>query len=281
MKLIVTIVAIFALLTTISAQTVNINCDFVMLDTRYSCVITGIQVPDDENANIVIGGQHQPGRTNADVQRVRLLDTFIPFVIKQFFTTFPNVDLFDAWNSGLTRIQSYAFANATSLRFAYIRATFRLTTVEANAFTGATNLDHIDIFNNRIETVHETAFTGLTNLRFLYMDQNLIVELPANLFRSLTSLEMLWLSDNQLQTLDGRLLENSSRLWIMTVSFNRINAIGRNFFDNLPALVSFAAFQNVCVNNSWSLGGTITIDTVRTALTACFDNFDAQRQNLS
>lgn len=273
MKSTLVIAVILALLVITSAQNFNINCQFLTVSTRYTCFVDSINVPDNESTNFIIGGQHQLGRTNADVRAIDISFSTTPFIITQFFTTFTSVTHFSSFTSGLTRVQTNAFANARSLQ--NLRITFNpaLRTINANAFIGAINLEIMDLWNNQIETIHEAAFTGLASLNLLLLDSNRLQQLHANVFRPLASLEVLELLDNQLQSLDGRLLENNRQIWLLDISRNQVNAIGRAFLDNLPSLSRFIALQNICVNADWRIGGATTVETVRQGLTTCFDNF--------
>lgn len=274
MKSAVELLTIFAMFSVLSAQTLIINCQFAMIQGRYTCVLHGISVPDDENINIVIGGEHLLGRTNADQLVIDISSSTTPFIITQLFTTFPNIVHFICSNSGLTRIQSSAFANARELRIVTIKHNPTLRTINANAFAGAINLEMIDIFSNQVDTIDEAAFNGLPSLRDLYLEFNRLQQIHINVFKSLTSLEVLSLSDNQLQIIDGRLLEHNLRMWIVNIAGNRINAIARNFFDNMPLLSRLSAGHNICVDQSWNIGGATTIDTVRQGLATCFNNYD-------
>lgn len=266
------ILVLLALSTAISAQNANLNCQFAVVETLYSCVLIGASVPDNENVNVIIGGTHSPGQSNANVQGILILVSTIPFIVTQLFTTFPNVIALNI-NAGLTRIQSNAFANAENLEFASISNNNNLRTVAANGFTGAGNLQVLDLNFNQIETVHETAFVGLSSLTHLYLDRNNINELHVNLFRPLTSLLMLILSENRLESLDGRLLENNRLIEHLEINRNQVNAIGRSFLDNFAQLEFFSFVENICANNFWFIGGTTTIDTIRQGLAVCFDNF--------
>lgn len=257
----------------IKAQTVaNVNCNFVLSGNTYSCQIAGTTVSDDENVLFIIGGVHLQGQTNADVERIEVMVSNIPFIIVQLLTTFPNVHTFSLSSSGLTRIQSNAFSNGTNLRS--ISITFNpLTTIAANAFFGASNLEFLDLLGNQLEFIHELAFNGLTSLQQIFGDHNRLQVLHHNVFRTLISLDSLYLANNQLESLDGRLLSNNNNMRRLDIARNQINAIGRNFLDGIPSLSSFNTVGNRCTNSFWTIGGVTTIETVRLALAPCFDNF--------
>lgn len=58
-------------------QNLTLNCSyFVTSDDKYACLITDNEVLI-ENQNVIIGGQHMEGRTEADVEFVRIADSNI------------------------------------------------------------------------------------------------------------------------------------------------------------------------------------------------------------
>lgn len=80
---------LFAIFSQTKAQNVNIICNFSIVGSNYTCTLADITIADNENANFVIGGEHLPGQNNAGVERVFILSSSTPFVISQFFITFP------------------------------------------------------------------------------------------------------------------------------------------------------------------------------------------------
>lgn len=257
-------------LSAVSGQVQNINCNFLMLNV-YTCGLTFITIPDNENLNIVIGGQHMAGRSNADVVRIDISGSTIPFIIAQLFTTFPNVERYQHATS-LTRVQTNAFAAAGSLTSVVILFNEQLTEIQANAFNGASNLRNLDLGENSIAKIHETAFNGLTSLTDLYLDNNDIGQLHHNVFRPLSAIQNVILSDNQLTSLDGRLFQNNPTIRFLELNRNQINAVGREFLDGITALQRLSALSNVCVNSAWRIEGTTTIDTILQGLSTCFSN---------
>lgn len=277
MKLLnLTLIGLSMLLTLskIKAQDVNVNCRFAMVDNIYTCLLFEVAVVDDENANFIIGGDHIGGRSDIHVESVQISNSTIPFIITQLFTTFSRVMEFYVFNCGLTRIQSDAFANGSDLNKISILNNAEFRSVHARTFSGASNLMILDLSSNQIETIDESAFEGLSVLQSLFMLDNNIRHLPAGIFTTLTSLLQLSVSDNLLEIIDGRLLANNQQVFQVELARNSINAIGRNFLDNLPSLRLFNVAENVCVDESWTIGGVgnVTLDDIREGLTTCFDN---------
>jgi Leucine-rich repeat (LRR) protein len=176
-------------------------------------------------------------------------------------------------DSGLSRIQSNAFADATNVRELQIRECLELTTVEAKAFKGMINLRRLDLTDSAVETIHEEAFDGLITLRELSLANNRIRRLPANVFRTMIALESLVLRNNFLESLDGRLLASNRQIVGLQLADNQINAIQKNFLDNTLRLVSLNMLGNICADNFWTIQGQTTLEIVRQDLKNCFNNF--------
>lgn len=255
-----------------AAQIINLPCRFFMADGLYTCQLTGITIPEHQNANVMITGVHLFGNTNNHVRRVSILFSNVPLVITQLFTTFPFLQNLQIM-SGLTRIQSNAFANANHLSHVEIIENPALRTIHSNAFVGAPNLRTLDLHRNGIQTIHASAFNGLSSLQALWLDFNNIQQLPAQVFAPLTFLQKVILDDNHLTSIDGRLFANNMLMLHIDLQRNNINSVQWNFLDRNPHLNSLNMSGNICVNNNWVIGGGVTKDTIRRDLRRCFNNF--------
>lgn len=275
MKLFIFLLSLLAVLSASRQQTVEINCTFTASERDYFCLLPRIEISDKTNQTIVFGGNHVSGRRNENVSHIFFEPVSkIPFVLVEMFTTFPNVT--DVWmmDIGLTRVQSGAFANAKNLQSLYIRNNSRLTVIEANAFTGASKLEYMELSNNSIEVVHGSAFSRIESVRFLYLNENQIRKLPRNVFKSMKSLELLYLQKNSIETLDGRVLANNPNLSMAFFDNNRINAIGRTFLDGLESLEVLAIRGNNCVDDFFSVYESSTVKLIHKRLRKCFENYD-------
>jgi len=269
------LVTLLALSSVVKAQTVNLNCGFHLLfNDVYMCAINNVAVPDNENLEIVFGGQHLGDRSNADVTRVEILNSSIPFIMVQLFTSFPRLEGL-TYFTNLTRFQPNAFANAANLQEFIMANSPDLQTIPANAFAGASALNWIMIRDSGIQTIDENAFNGLPLIRGLLLNRLQIRELPINVFQHSPLLWEVQLNGNFLEVLPGRLFEANPLVEWMFISYNRINAIERNFLDFLPALERFDLRNNICADDYWhTIRPGVTLDTIRDGLSVCFDNFD-------
>lgn len=262
------VLVILAILESFTAQTVNIDCDFVVSGSDYICQLSAVQVVDNENQQVIIGGKHVKGKSDEDVSLVMLFASETPFVLTQIFTTFLKLENLILHDCGLTRIQLGSTVNGASLQQLAITANPQLKAIPANAFQGTSKLTQLILGGNQIESISLAAFNGLTSLRFLFISQNQIQSLPLNTFRPLTSLQHLVLSHNFIESIDGRLFVNNNQLDFLDISANRISGIQENVFDQLTNLRSFDARGNKCVNRRWNIN-----EDNREDLRECFESF--------
>lgn len=266
-------VLVWCAFSAVTAQTVEITCEFVIFVNDYTCRISGADIADSNNQNFVFVGTHTEGRSNADVQRVLILESRIPFVITQLFTTFPNLVRFQVqYDIGMRRVQSNAFANAINLRQIWIQANFGLRSIEANAFSGAPNLSYLSLSNNRIDTIHDSAFEGLRSVQFMWLNGNQIRDLNPNHLRHLEALGWFQASDNLLTTIDGKLFENNWMIQQIGFELNQISAIGRDFLTGRNQLHTFTFSGNKCADFTWFSSTGNTIEILRERLSQCFNN---------
>ncbi|CRL02117.1 CLUMA_CG015285, isoform A [Clunio marinus] len=253
-----------------NGQSVDIVCSYIFIGSQYMCSFYGLEVPNNEQYHVTISGDHMHGFSDYNVQRLQVWSSNVSFVLPQFFTKFPNVEVFDIRSSGLERIQSNAFMNAGNLRIVSMIDDLEFIAIYPNAFLGATKLETISLNDNNIQFIHESAFNGLTSLKFLYLQNNKISYLPTNVFSSLISLDTLDLSRNFLTTLDERLLSNNFRLFTLSIESNQISSIGRNFFSNLFELLFLNLSGNECVNDSWVVD-VASSNEIRQSLFPCYN----------
>jgi Leucine-rich repeat (LRR) protein len=273
-KLISTVFLVFCAISSIASQEIRLNCNFVMIQFSYGCLVDRVNLPTaNENSNIVIGGQHQPGKTNADVKRVSVEFSEISFVVNQLFTTFPNVNDLYIHLTTLKKFHLGAFNNARNLENLSIKFNNDLREISARAFVGAQSLVKLNLARNQLESIDAAAFDGLKSLTTLDLKWNNLQQLPGTVFSVLPALQNIYLTDNKLVKLEGGLFSSNLELLEILIHSNQINAIGQNFLVGLTKLQVFSANNNICVDRAWVIGGSTTIETVRQALAKCFNNY--------
>lgn len=258
-----------SVLTLAISQNVNLNCLFADVSGVYRCLLRNANVADDESRNIVIGGNHMFGRSNADVKRIDMSASTTPFVIKQFFTTFPNLEVLIGSSLGLKRIQDNAFVSAVNLDQLAFGGN-PIQTLNAEAFRGLSKLTRLSVYDSELTTVNEGAFKSLDSVDILFLSGNKIQSLPRNVFEPLVNLYFISLADNLLESLHGDTFSNNKLLQQINIQNNQINSLGSNFLDNLNYLSYLNMEGNKCASGEWSLTPR---DELKRILNPCFENF--------
>jgi Leucine-rich repeat (LRR) protein len=259
--------------TLIDADDTQLECAFRQVNpNRYECFIEGVSVEDDELQVFLITGNHLDNRTNLDVTHFQLTNTNIPFVISQVFFTFPYLEEYAAFNSGLRRIQAGAIQNARHLITFDTFNNRNLTSIEPGAFAGASSVQSVLFSAASITKFHPNAFIGLTNLQQLSLNDNRIRELPANVLRPLPRLLTFFFVGNSLEVLKTETFRFNSRLRNLYLGGNRINAMSPDFLRRNPNLIIFFLRNNACIDSNF-LFGVRTVEEAEVALRFCFENF--------
>jgi Leucine rich repeat len=263
------LIILSTLLTFAISQNVNLSCLFAEMSGVYRCLLRNVNVADDENQNIIIGGNHMFGRTNEEVTQVDLSTSTTPFIITQFFTTFVNLETLIISSSGLTRIQANAFESAQNLVTLAIGGN-PLQSLNAEAFLGLNKLTSLSVYDSELANVNERAFEGLELVDILFLSGNKIQSLPHAVFQPFVNLFYVSLSNNSLESLHGETFSNNRVVQQIELADNRINSLGNNILDNLNNLRYLNMEGNVCVNEAWSLTPK---EQLLQILKPCFDNF--------
>lgn len=214
-------------------------------------------IPDDENTQFNIIGNHQPNRNNDHVTRVFITNSFHSFVVRQFFYTFQNLQTYSyTLSTSPFRIQANAFLNATNLRTISISGT-PLSVLNNHAFQGASNLETLTLAGNQLTTITQFAFAGLPNLLSIDITANQITSISDSALRQNTLLQNFNANLNDLTRIPGNLLLTNGNLLTFQASNNNVTEIGRRFLDPVPYLNVLNLNNNQCVSQQWNnIGGT-------------------------
>jgi len=260
-----------------NGQHVEIRCHFRYIDIWdvYECITHEYIITQNNTSSFTIVGDHFPNMTNLDVNEVSARNQPIPFVITEFFTTFPNLRRLNT--GGLQRIQDDAFTFAHNFLDLWI-ANSPLRVVPANGFVGASNLQFLQISDcHELEKIDQNAFSGLNNLRRLTITNTKLRFLSENVFSTLPYLRAVTISNNQISTLPENIFHNNLRLEEIMFANNSINAVGRNFVDNLANMTNLWAFAfigNNCGNGTYF---PPDFTDLHTALQECYRNYEQRR----
>lgn len=268
------IIVTLLLISSSATALVRVNCFFVIERGLYSCLLFGVVIPNDHTPYVIVG-QHLPGRTDQDVQRIQITHSSIPMILTELFRRFFRVLDLEILSSGLTTIQGNAFVLAGSLRSITITGN-PLRVIWRFVFFGPQNLESLDLSSNQIDEIEENAIGGsfIIHLQSFILDNNNITTLPRNMLQSLITLRRFSIANNHLKSIDGNLLgPNRFHLAQLDFSGNQINAIERSFWPH--SFVRFLNFAgNRCIDNFWIIEDNAGVSMVRDALETCFRNFD-------
>ena len=106
-----------------------------------------------------------------------------------------------------------------------------------NLFSSLSNLQSLDLSNNKLEYLNETLFNPLKSLKTLNLSSNIKLKtLPTKLFTSLASLTQLDLSKCGLTRLDQSILKGLTKLEVIRLNGNPVALTNLTFVMNLCKL---------------------------------------------
>ena len=256
------------------AELIPVECNFIVDWGRYTCELTRISIENNVTLSFAVGGKHAENRTNEDVRGVLIQDAEVPFVFKELFETFPNINQLSVFRAGVRTFQKNAFFKASKLE----RIEFRnnnISHIYPYAFIGATYVNTLTLVNNSIQFLHRHALVGLNNLYRLSINNNLIEEIPADFFRPAIRLRILFAGDNDLKSLNGNTFLRKYQIDQVSFPRSNISKIERTFMDNLNLISAINLIGNQCVDRLFVLSST-PVEGIVVALEKCFQNFEEE-----
>lgn len=254
-----------------SAASQQLNCTFFITPfNEYACRLEQITTLDRAQ-NRTLVGSHLANFTNADVDVVQVYHSNTPFMIPEVFTTFPNINELDYFNTSLQRIEVPASARLVYL----VLESNNITRIHAGDIQNQTNLFIFDAYSNNIQEIDDDALSGMPNVFFAVFIDNDIRQINANTFRAITDVFYLDLEGNSLTRLDAGLFASNIYLSSLYLEHNQINAISPQFVDTLPRFLGFIEFSgNQCVDRFFTLDHPDATPSLNNGLQRCFDNFN-------
>lgn len=199
-----------------------------------------------DNDKLTITGAHtSKGRKDLGVKFVEFTASNISHIPDQVFKKFPNLEYLSVNLAGIKKLNP--LVNASDLKV-ILANNNHITSLAANVFEIATDLETLSFRKNQIEEIDVNAFHLLGNLRELYLSDNRILSLHINTFSPLISLEILAISGNQIQTIDMELLAANLQLREVLLYDNKITAIHPQTFGSLSSLFNLELHGNLCVD---------------------------------
>ncbi|KAL1506530.1 hypothetical protein ABEB36_005874 [Hypothenemus hampei] len=188
----------------------------------------------------------------------------------------------DLSDNSIGKIENDAFtdigARLEHLRLAHaFSPSFK--TIPADAFKVLSNLETLDLSNNKFKSMSETSFHFLSKLRILKLHDNIIEEIHKGTFQSdihsnlehlylsfnnlkivqqhtfvrLPKLEQLYLDDNKLELIERRSFMHLENLKLLNLKGNKLTNITHEAFQNLPELENLDLSFNRLTNLEFSM----------------------------
>lgn len=250
-----------------------VECDYWLnFWDEYECRLREIEVLN-EFADVVFTGTHLEGLTNDDVVIVDIANSVTPFMIREVFTTFPNIIELEYDRCELELINLPEETLLESL----VVINNNISTIDERTFAGSPHLRLIRLTNNNIQVLHPDAFVGLGNLTNLGLINNRIQEINQRTFNPLQSVTYLDLERNNLTRVDNIFSMNLA-LQSLYLEFNQIAAISSTFLSHMAEsnLNTLNLNGNVCIQRSFYFGSIRdeTWISLNNAIQPCFRAFD-------
>ncbi|KAJ8969360.1 hypothetical protein NQ317_004632, partial [Molorchus minor] len=197
-------------------------------------------------------------------------DNAIGAIENQAFTdirhSLVRLKLAHAFSSSVSNIPTDAIKVLTNLEELDL-SNNKLKNMPDTSFHFLRKLKRLELQDNAIEVVHKGTFQGdlHSNLEEIYLSFNNIKTISQHTFVSLPSLEQLHLDDNRIETLERRSFMNMENLKRLNLEGNKISTISYEAFQNLPELVDLDLSYNSLKSFDFSMFdqvGTLSIFTV-------------------
>ncbi|XP_070497778.1 uncharacterized protein [Chironomus tepperi] len=235
----------------------TIECSYdVTVNDEYRCDAR-IHNPVNEDFQ-TIGGQHESGRSDDDVQLVSVLQqntkTFPAVICRQF----RDIREIIVMESHLEILEAPAFDDCRTLEQLYINQN-NIASIPARLFVNSPNLFYVSLSTNRISQVHPDTFVGtavesldLGNNRLTSINPqwfapisetldmvdffgNLLTRIPDGTFSALTNLEFLMLGNNHVEFGENP-FDGLTKLKIIGLGRNGIRELNPAWFRPIPQL---------------------------------------------
>lgn len=103
-------------------------------------------------------------------------------------------------------------------------------------FASLSNLEELNVGQNRISRIDSNAFDGLINLRILYLDDNTLTAVPSSSFSFVPNLAELYLGINSFATIGHGAFENLKELNQLDLRSSSLNNISLDTFKGLNSV---------------------------------------------
>jgi Leucine-rich repeat (LRR) protein len=255
----------------------NITCAFenseILGNERYTCSMDQLEYDFSTPFYFIqVTGNHLSGRTNDDVQNLRLTRSETNLIPSNIFNVFPNVQALEVENCGGINFIPPDFLFAGNLQDIRI-VNNNISTLGGFAFihTGPT-LQTLILDNNNMTSLGPMPFANSFNLRHVSIANNRIRVLTPRMTSTLRNLRTFDASNNQIEDLDGRIFFNSRLVERVNFSGNNILSIGSSMLNINANIRELQLEGNQCINQNFEFESEVDLEAIRAALNTCFIN---------
>lgn len=271
------IVFVAILSTSLAQSIIDLQCAFFFEypSGEYGCQLFNVNVTDP-NASYRIIGNHLGNSTNNDVELFEVYGSDFQFIPQEIFTTFPNIDDMEVYESNL---QSINVSGTNRLKQLYLTRN-NISRIEGRTFENLVNLTTLVLIRNGIFELDEEAFVGLQNLNRLSLIGNNISTLSSQVFNNLSLLRILDLEANQLTRIESEAFVGLTNLRNLYLEWNRIEAISPEFtrsFRNSAVIINLN--RNVCIDFYGYFADDFDWVRFNSELEECYENFYPRGDN--
>ncbi|RZC41265.1 LRR 8 domain containing protein [Asbolus verrucosus] len=148
----------------------------------------------------------------------------------------PKLNTFRIYDNNFRYFDNQVFKTMNKLEYLWIEKQ-NLGPLEANYFSGLSNLKKVRLQHCQIKRIDQNAFDDLTNLIRLDLPTNQVEKIQPGTFKNLKKLEELQLSGNSIRNFTGGEFNGLTNLKRLELVGNKINSLNvEKILENLPKL---------------------------------------------
>lgn len=273
------IIVLFFIFASSEAQILRFNftCIFenseILGTERYTCLMDQITYDFASPFYFIqVSGNHLSGRTNNDVENLRMTRCQTNRIPLNIFNVFPNVQALEVEDSGNISFVPPDFLFAENLR--HIRIVNNNVPRLGNSafFHVGERLENLILENNNMTNLGAMPFSNAFNVRHVSIANNQISVLTPRMTSTLNNIRVFDASNNLIEDLDGRIFFNSPLIERVNFSGNRILSIGSSMLNINPNIRDLQLQGNRCIDENFEFENEADLEAIRTALDTCFRN---------
>lgn len=139
----------------------------------YTCNIQAIKLSSPNDRVLMsVTGEHQSGKSNNDIDRIRSLNKFNNFIPKDIVKFFRNVDFIWIQSSNISTLNKNDLRSFGSQFRKFLLSDNPIEAIYADLFEFTPNLERIYLQNNQIKVIGKGVFDKLPNLSVLWFNPN-------------------------------------------------------------------------------------------------------------